>query len=417
MKSFALALLFIAALLAASVSFAEVRFFDMGTADSKVYEGATRVTAQDLYSADTGFGWQSAEGLSEQARAYEEMGDRRGSPAPPVMWTNAITEDCVIGESSNQFLVDLPDGAYRVYALCGTSDRARYQVWDFTVVARDSGSTAAPADDASAWVQMAGGRQHRPVRLRAEVDGGALALDLGAQSKWVVSAILIASEDEWARVEQEIIDPLEEWVFFLPPEQQENWTFDPPPDPEPMPELSQADRDRGWVLFHRPWAEVVWPNTLPRAEEINPEVRIFATPGEYEPVTFCVNLLRDAGDLTVETTDVGPVAADTIDIRHVRYMRARPNYVGMGLYRVAPDALEPRSLCAMARAARAACRSGCGCCRSRCRRTRARSTGCTTATRWTTRSEAPMRRRSSSTSGRRSWSTVTCSRTGCATWC
>jgi hypothetical protein len=29
---------------------AEVRFFDMGTADSKLYEGATRVTAADVYS-------------------------------------------------------------------------------------------------------------------------------------------------------------------------------------------------------------------------------------------------------------------------------------------------------------------------------------------------------------------------------
>jgi hypothetical protein len=38
---------------------------------------------------------------------------------------------------------------------------------------------------------------------------------------------------------------------------------------------------------------------------------------------------------------VGPVAADSIDVRHVRYMRARPNYVGMGLYRIVPDVLEP----------------------------------------------------------------------------
>ncbi len=311
---------------------AEVRFFDMGTAESKVSEGATRVTAADLYTERTGYGWQRAEGLSEQAQAYEEMGDRRGSPAPPLMWTNAITEDCIIGESTNQFLVDVPPGAYRVYLLCGTSGDTRYQYWDFTVSADDA---------ASARVQMEGGLQHRPVRLIASAPNGQVALAFTPRSKWLVSAVLIASEDEWPRVEREIVDPLEEWVFFLPPAEQARWTLDPPPDPEPMPEPSQADRDRGWVLFSQPWSEVVWHNTLPRAEEINQELRIFATPGEYEPVTVCVNLLRDVGDLSVEATDIGPVEAGAVDIRHVRYMRARPNYVGMGLYRIVPDALEP----------------------------------------------------------------------------
>lgn len=337
----ALALLCVVAVLSATAACAEVRFFDMGTADSKVYEGATRVTAADLYSADTGYGWRSAEGLAEQARAWEEMGDRRGSPAPPVMWTNAVTEDCITGESGNAFLIDLPDGDYRVYLLCGTSDQARYFVWDFTVIAHDAASTQAPGAEATGWVQMDGGWQHRPVRLRATVEAGTLSIDLGPRSRWVVSAVLVASEDEWARAEREIVDPLEEWTFFLPPHVQEDWKLDPRPEPEPMPELSQEDRERGWVLFHRPWAEVVWHNTPPRAEEIGREVRIFATPGEYEPVTFCVNLLRDTGDLSVETTDIGPVAAGTIDIRHVRYMRAKPNYVGMGLYRVVPDVLEP----------------------------------------------------------------------------
>jgi hypothetical protein len=60
----------------------------------------------------------------------------------------------------------------------------------------------------------------------------------------------LRSEDEWARVEREIIAPLEEWTFFfLPPHEQENWRLDPRPEPEPMPELSQEDRERGWVLF------------------------------------------------------------------------------------------------------------------------------------------------------------------------
>ena len=341
----------VAALTLASGAWAEMRFFDMGTADSKLYEGATRVTAADVYSPDRGFGWRSAEGLSEQARALEEMGDRRGSPAPPNMWTNAITEDCVIGEAENAFLIDVPAGEYRVYLLCGTSDDARYYVWDFEVAVSQTASQAALRagevdgtplrEPEAAHVQLDGGQQHRPVRLLGGTEDGQLAISLVPASRWLVSCVLVASPAEWAQVEREVIAPLEEWVFFLPPEQQENWTLDPPPAPETMPELSAADRERGWVAFRRPWPEIVWPNTTPRAEEIGQELRIFASTGEYEPITVCVHLLRDADDFSLALTGDGPLGAEDVDIRHVRYVRARPNYVGMGIYRIVPDVLEP----------------------------------------------------------------------------
>jgi hypothetical protein len=340
-RTLQLALTCLMVALAVPVAVGQVRFFDMGTADSKLYTGATRVTADDVYAGDKGYGWQRAEELTEQARAYEEMGDRRGSPAPPVMWTNAVTEDCILGSSQNAFLVDVPAGAYRVYLLSGTSEAVRYFHWDFRVAAVDAASSVVADDGATGRVQIEGGLQHRPLRLPVTVTGGTLRIDLNPLSKWVVSCLLVAPEDQWERVEREIIEPLEQWTFFLPPHVREQWTCDPPPESEPLPDLSTADRDRGWVLFNRPWPEVVWHNTHPRAEEIDRELRLFASLGEYEPFTFCVHLLRDAGDLQVQCSDLGPVSADAIDIRHVRYLRARPNYVGMGLYRVVPDVLEP----------------------------------------------------------------------------
>lgn len=327
--------------LVATGAWAEMRFFDMGTADSKLYEGATRVTAADVYSVERGFGWSSAEGLSEQARVVEAMGDRRGSPAPPNLWTNALTEDCVMGAGQNAFVVDLPDGDYRVYLLCGTSDVSRYIVSQFGVNAAGVPFEELPAVQEGAAVQLDGGEQFRPVRLSATVDRGKLWVHFTPANRWLVNGILIASEDEWPRVASEIIAPLEEWVFFLPPAEQANWRFDPPPAPEPLPELSAEDQARGWVVFDRPWPEIVWPNTTPRAEEIGREIRIFAAPGEYEPLTVCVHLLRDADDFSVALSGDGPLGAEDVDIRHVRYMRARPNYVGMGLYRIVPDVLEP----------------------------------------------------------------------------
>ncbi|MDZ7617137.1 MAG: hypothetical protein U1E05_09045, partial [Patescibacteria group bacterium] len=315
-----------------------VRLFDLGTAKSNVYEGATQATAKSVYSAEAGFGWRHATDLAEQAQVYDEMGDRRGSPAPPVLWTNAMTEDSISGAGENTFLVDLPDGKYRVYLLCGTSAPSRYQFWDFTVTARGAADAKEPP---TARVRIEEGQSYRPVRLAVEVRGGQLAIDLAPRTKWVVNGILVSPETEWSRVEREVIDPLEEWTFFLPPEQQEKWKLDPPPEPEPMPELAAEDRERGWILFNRPWSEVVWPNARPRAEEINRPLRVFAAPGEYEPMTLCVHLLSPVERIEVTCSDLGPIPADAVDIRHVRYMRARPNYVGMGLYRIVPDVLEP----------------------------------------------------------------------------
>ncbi|HUS79861.1 MAG TPA: hypothetical protein VM283_01255 [Armatimonadota bacterium] len=324
-------------------------FFDMGTADSKVGGGAMQVTKDTVYSAQLHYGWEALDGISDQVRVYEEMGDRRGTPAPPDMWSNKITEDCVSGDQHSRFLVDMPDGEYNVYVLSGTSDRNRYQVWSFGIQAGSSGEQpqlgangAIQASPPKSDVVMAEGAfQYTSTRLRTQVAGGQMALDLVPMSKWVVSCVLIYDDADAARVEEELIAPLEQWTFFLPPEQQQAWTLEPMPDAGEEPPVTQADVARGFLVFHRPWPEVVYPNALPRPEELNPELRIFATPGEYEPLTVCVHLLRDVEDIGVAASDIGPIASESVDIRHVRYMRVRPNYTTVGRYRIAPDALEP----------------------------------------------------------------------------
>jgi len=339
----------------ANTSFGAVRFFDMGKADSNVWEGATPVTAASVYSADAGFGWESAEGLKEQARVHDEpiFSKSRGRDQPPVMYTNAITEDCIIGESPNRFMVDLPNGECNVYVMCGTSDSYRNQFWDFGVAATEADQDvslwagddfASVLGEAAGRVQIEGGYVHRVLRLRAKVTSGKLAVSFQPRSKWLVSAILIYDDAEAARVEEEIIKPLEDWTFFLPPAEADKWTLEPMPETEPMPALSDADRERGYVVFHRPWPECIYPNTTPRPEETNPELRIFASPGEYEPLTVSVRALRDIETLMVTVSDLGQIASGDIDVRHVKYMKARPNYTTLHRYRIVPDPLEPFEL-------------------------------------------------------------------------
>lgn len=326
----------------ASSSYGAVYFFDMGKADSNVWEGATCVTAASVYAKEAGFGWESAEGITEQARVYDApvMNQSRGREEPPVMYTNAITEDCIIGEAHSKFLVDVEPGEYNVYVMCGTSDSHRDQYWSFGVTAHDAQASMVP-QEATGSVQIEGGYTYRALRLRTKAGSGQLVIALDRMSKWLVNAVLVYDDQEKERVENEIIKPLEDWTFFLPPHEAEKWTLDPLPEAEPLLGLSEADEQRGYIVFHRPWPECVYPNTTPRPEEMNPELRIFASPGEYEPLTVSVHALKGLRWLRVTPGDIGPIAAADIDVRRVKYMYARPNYTTLYRNRVVPDVLEP----------------------------------------------------------------------------
>ena len=57
-------------------------------------------------------------------------------------------------------------------------------------------------------------------------------------------------------------------------------------------------------------------------------------------MNFVVLPLADLRDARVTVSDIGPVPAENIDVRHVRFLRARPNYTVRYRYRVVPDVLE-----------------------------------------------------------------------------
>lgn len=71
-----------------------------------------------------------------------------------------------------------------------------------------------------------------------------------------------------------------------------------------------------------------------------PEIRLFSPPGEANAANFVVLPLRDLPGVTVTPGAIGPVAAENVEVRRVRYTRARPNYTVQHRYRLVPDALE-----------------------------------------------------------------------------
>lgn len=318
-------------LLASNVSAAPA-LFDMGTAQSGVWEGFTRVTHTTVFSADTSFGWQSKEGLRSRAQAYTGLVENRsrGDEEPPPIWTNSITEDCIIGDRENAFVMRLPAGEYEVYIVCGTSEAMRSQYFDFTVEIGGS----------KLHVQFEGGYRIHSLRIPARVGNEPLAVRFIPRSKWVVNAILAYAPGDAERVQKEIIAPFEEWTYRMPPAEWAKWKEEPRTDAGEMPPVAESDRNRGYVVWSRHYLECVYPETKPRAEDVNPSLRLFATPGEYEPTNFIIHPLKNLAGAKVTVSDIGPVRAKDIDVRHVRFNMARPNYTVRYRYRIVPDILE-----------------------------------------------------------------------------
>jgi len=111
------------------------------------------------------------------------------------------------------------------------------------------------------------------------------------------------------------------------------------------PECNQIERSRGYMVFSRPITESIYLNSRPRDYERVENISGFATPGEFEPLTFALYSLRDLRDISVHCSDLvlgtERIPASAVDIRLVTYWNIRyPKYNSEGTYRRLPELLE-----------------------------------------------------------------------------
>ncbi|MHB8898596.1 MAG: hypothetical protein ACYC6Y_07600 [Thermoguttaceae bacterium] len=318
---------------------AEVYRLDMGAEDSPLRDGFTRVTAKSIYSPETGFGWRTAEGLRSHYEPYSrqwQYNESRGSEYPPTIYANEVTCDTISSDRANALLLDVPPGQYTVYLVGGLSaGSSRDYHWFDASVGRASQAVKIPGP----WIF-----EKRVFETR--VEQGPLAIELAPRTDWLVSCVVVFPSDREKQVRKDFLDALEEEIYFLPPDVAAKWQRTERLEPRQMPEFSEEDRRRGYAVFSRHWSEVIYPNTAPRPGELDPDLAIFASQGEYEPVTLTVRPLADLAGASLSAGDLrcgeSVIPASRIDVRWVRYMLVRPNYSMFFSYHVAPDVLEHR---------------------------------------------------------------------------
>ena len=113
----------------------------------------------------------------------------------------------------------------------------------------------------------------------------------------------------------------------------------------PAPVLNEAEKKLGYVLFQRPITESVHPNTRPLAHERLEALVAFATPGEFEPVTFALYPVRPLQNLKVRVSSLasalGEIPAGEVDVRLATYWKVGyPSYTTVQTYRRVPELLE-----------------------------------------------------------------------------
>ncbi|MFH0797306.1 MAG: glycoside hydrolase domain-containing protein [Candidatus Omnitrophota bacterium] len=117
-------------------------------------------------------------------------------------------------------------------------------------------------------------------------------------------------------------------------------------DKTPMFQTTPEQEKNGYIIFKRPTVEIVYEAVIPREDEVVSELNGFATPGEYDPVTFCVRTLKELKGVAVKVTDLKNengkvIPVNNIEVGAVRsfYRRAAEN--GKAYYNL-PSIIEKR---------------------------------------------------------------------------
>ncbi|MDD2706954.1 MAG: DUF4091 domain-containing protein [Verrucomicrobiae bacterium] len=117
-------------------------------------------------------------------------------------------------------------------------------------------------------------------------------------------------------------------------------------DDVPLGDITPAETSRGWITYVRGDPRDVYPQSIPKREEITSELKITVTPGEYGTAWFSLYALQPVEQAKIQIAGDLQSAAETIpakniELRTVRCWSQRTGYAATTYY-IIPELLEKK---------------------------------------------------------------------------
>jgi len=313
-----------------------VAAFQFGTPTSAARAGFTKVTIGEAFTPEKGYGFQSTQDLKAFDRGGSEITLPKDSHTASTYGAYRTTSDltCALieGRADNSFEVAVPEGEYTVWLIASDAewDPPLFEVWANGQKKLD--------------VRVPRARFVFMESFQARAADGQLRIEFKGPHGWILNGLVIGQDGpELAQV----VTTLERDIFFLTQSELPNWKEAKPEPAPPQLDWSAAELERGYVVVPVDDTVSVTPTFVPARASIGRPLTAFATPGEFEPASFCVLSRKDLGPVALELSDfIAEKDGQTIPRQNVKVgiVRCWPQRIsgwgGKGEYYVVPEMIE-----------------------------------------------------------------------------
>ncbi|MDD5697396.1 MAG: DUF6067 family protein [Victivallaceae bacterium] len=275
--------------------------YDFGSNTSPICDGFLQVTPKTKYSSSLGYGWITEKNMSAVDR---EADPKTGSP-------NKLTCDFIESKFNASFRINVPDGEYIVYVICGDT---KLPAPTFEIYSDH---------DKIGDIAVGGRYNFQPFSFPVTVSNNRLLLSFTGKYGWLINALVVYPKKDFLQAQKELnnlereiyLGPVNYIMRFVKYEHNEtNHTAE-------IKNLYHTD----YVVFSRIYLDDVFPNTVPLKKEVTNELYTFASPGEYEPVTFSLLPLKDLKNVKIDISELTGrdgekiINKKNIKLREVKY--------------------------------------------------------------------------------------------------
>ena len=327
-----------------------IKAFDLGPPQQSLQLGFTPVTWNTVYSTDKGYGLK---------RSLSSSNDARDDGFPSTLYRDWV--GMAYQGTDFEFIVDLPNGLYHIFTVfsdCGywggaairhtkrhieaegkirwgEDLRNRGNYWKPNYLFED----IEPRLGQDFW-ELYMEQIFEPKRFKVSLTDGQLNLKWSAdRNRSSNVACVIIYPDSKKQQGDEFCDDIVN-------QQRQEFTVAAVEQPLPPSGTLQAipaeEKDKGYIYFLTDYEQDTYQTTIPQPDRIKRTKKIYASLGEYEPITFAVRPLKNLGAATVEVSDFKAkdtiLTKDNFDVKVVRHLSRRGfNQIK---YRIIPQMLK-----------------------------------------------------------------------------